>query len=66
MAIHDGRGNQYRENKLFRWTRKVLYQEFGGKEGSTQLTPNTEEAKQFWSKFWDNPVPYKEDTEWLS
>ena len=35
------------------------------KERSTQVPPNVEEAKEFWSKLWDNPVPYKEDAEWL-
>ena len=42
-----------------------MYQELGGKEGSTEVPPNAEEAKEFWSKLWDNPVPCKEDTEWL-
>ena len=42
-----------------------MYQELGGKERSAQVAPNEEEEKDFWSKLWDNPVPYKEDAEWL-
>ena len=58
-------GNQYRQNKLFCCNQKALYQELGGKERSTQVAPNAEEEKGFWSKLWDNPLPYKEDAEWL-
>ena len=42
-----------------------MYQELGGKERSTQVPSNAEEANKFWSKVGDNPVPYKEDAEWL-
>ena len=44
---------------------KALYQELGGKERSVQVPSNSEEAKEFWSKLWDNPVQYKEDAGWL-
>ena len=43
-----------------------MYQELGGKERYTQVPSNAEESKEFWSKFWDNLVQYKEDTEWLN
>ena len=36
-----------------------------GKERSKKVPPNGEEAKEFWFKLWNNPVPYKEDAEWL-
>ena len=42
-----------------------MYEELDGKERSTQIMPNVEEAKEFCSKLWDNLVPYKEDAEWL-
>ena len=42
-----------------------MYQELGGKERSTQVPPNAEEAREFWNKLWDNPAPYKEEAEWL-
>ena len=59
------RGNQYRQNKLFRCNQKTLHQELDGKERSAQVLPNAEEAKEFWSKLWGNRVPYKENAEWL-
>ena len=37
----------------------------GGKERSTQVPPDAEEVKEFWSKLCDKPVPYKEDSERL-
>ena len=43
-------GKQYRQNKLFRWYQKIFYQELGGKNRSTQVPPNAEEAEEFWSK----------------
>ena len=42
-----------------------MYEELGGKERSTQVPPDAEEAKEFWSELWDNHAPYKDDTEWL-
>ena len=42
-----------------------MYQELGGKVTPAQVPSNAEEAKEFWSIFWYNPVPYKEDAEWL-
>ena len=36
-----------------------------GKERSTKVPPIGEEANEFWFKLWDNPVPCKEDAEWL-
>ena len=39
--------------------------ELGRKERFTQVPPSAEEAKKFWSKLWDNLVPYKDDAEWL-
>ena len=49
-------GKHYRQNKLLRCNQKALYQESGGKERPTQVPPNAEEAKGFWSKLWDNPI----------
>ena len=40
-----------------------MYEELGGKERSTQVPSNAEEAKEFWSKLFDDLVPYKEDAE---
>ena len=42
-----------------------MYEELGEKERSTQVPPDAEEAKEFWSELWNNPAPYKDDTEWL-
>ena len=58
-------GNPYRQKKLFLCNQKSLYQELDGKERFTQAPLNAEHAKEFWIKLWDNPVPYKEDAEWL-
>ena len=57
--------NQYRQNKLSRCNQKASYQELGGKVRPAQVPSNAEEAKEFWSILWDNPVPYKDDAEWL-
>ena len=65
MTRYGARGKQYRRNKLFRCNQKALYQELGGKERSTQVPPNAEEARELWNKLWDNLVPYKEEAEWL-
>ena len=35
------------------------------KKRPAEVPSNTEEAIEFWSKLWDNPVPFKENAEWL-
>ena len=41
------RGNQYRQNKLFRCNQKALLQELGGNERSRKVPPDAEEVKEF-------------------
>ena len=65
LKFYSARDNQYRQNKLFRCNQKASYQELGEKVRPVQILSNAEEAKEFWSILWDNPVPYKEDAEWL-
>ena len=65
LRFYRARDNQYMQNKLFRCNLKALYQELDGKVTPAQVPSNAEEAKEFWSILWDNPVPYKEDAEWL-
>ena len=65
LRRYSARGKQYSQNKLLRCNQKALYQELRGKERSTQVPPNAEEAKKFWGKLRDNLLPYKKDAEWL-
>ena len=65
LRCYRARGNQYRQNKLSQCNQKALHQELGGKVTPAQVPSNAEEAKEFWSILWDNPVPYKDDAEWL-
>ena len=44
LRRYHARGNQYKQNKLFRCNQKALYQELGGKERSTQVPSNAEES----------------------
>ena len=64
LRRYGARGKQYSQNKFFRCNQKALYQELRGKERSTPVPPNAEEAKKFWGKLRDNLVPYKKDAEW--
>ena len=65
LRCYRARDNQYRQNKLSQCNQKALHQELGGKVTPAQVPSNAEEAKEFWSIFQDNPVPYKEDAQWL-
>ena len=49
LRHYQARGNQYTQMKIY------------VEKKSTQVPPNAEEVKEFWSKLWDNPAPYKED-----
>ena len=44
-----------------------MHQELGGKERPAQVpsNANVEEEKEFCSKLWENPAPFKKDVEWL-
>ena len=65
LRCYRARDNQYRQNKPSRCNQKASYQELGGKVTPAQVPSNAEETKEFWSIFWNNQVPYKEDAEWL-
>ena len=65
LRFYRAQGNQHRQNKLLRCNQKALCQELGGKVRPAQVPSNAEEAQEFWNILWDNPVPYKEDAEWL-
>ena len=65
LRCYRAQRNQYMQNHFFWGNQKTLYQELGGKERPAQVPSNAEEAKEFCSKLWDNPVPYKEDVGWL-
>ena len=65
LICYPARDNQYRQNKLSRCNQKALFQDLGGKVTPAQVASNAEEAKEFWSILWDNPLPYKEDADWL-
>ena len=65
LRCYRARDSQYWQNKLSQRNKKALYQELLGKVTPVQVPSNPEEAKEFWSILWANPVPYKEDAEWL-
>ena len=65
LRFYRAQGNQYRQNKLFRCNQKALCPELGGKVRPAQVQSNAEEAQELWNILWNNPVPYKEDAEWL-
>ena len=65
LRCYRARDNQYRQQKLSQSNQKALHQELGGKVTPAQVPSNAEEAKEFWSILWDNPVLYKQDVELL-
>ena len=65
LRCYRARDNQYRQNEISQCNQKVFHQELGGKVTPAQVPSNAEEAKEFWSILWANPVPYKQDVESL-
>ena len=63
LKRYQARVTQYRENKLFRCNKKVLYENLGGKRRETSDPLQADNARKFWSEILDKLIQYKEDAE---
>ena len=53
------------DEKRFRCSQKVLYEDIGGKRMETSDPPLADDARAFWSETWNKTVQLKKDAEWL-
>ena len=62
---YEARNEQQRQNRLFEVDQGRLYQELDGKDRNEILIPDADEARNFWSSIWENPVEHNTRAEWL-
>ena len=56
---------QSRQNTLFKNNRRQLFKELGGNSRKQYDSPNSEEARQFWSKIWSEEGTFNRNAAWL-
>lgn len=58
------------KNQLWRkynqYNQRQFYKEIDDPQGSEQPTPDADEAREFWSNIWDQPVEHRRDAGWLN
>ena len=60
---YEARNEQQRQSRLFEVDQGRLYQEFDGKERHETLTPDVDEARNFWTSRWENPEEHNTQAE---
>ena len=58
---YDERNNQFAQT-----TQKLLFEKIEGKSRQSDVKPNAEESRNFWSNIWSQTVEHNESTEWIS
>ena len=59
------RGEQYKQNKMFREDSKRFYRELGKKTIQIEEPPDIGEVKKFWQNILEQEVKYNEDAQWI-
>ena len=61
---YQDRIKQFRKNRLFQTDQGKGYKELNGEEGS-DISPDKEEAKEFWSNIWSKETCHNQNSDWL-
>ena len=62
---YENRNKQFHQNRLFETDQRKFYTELTGDKISSDMTPDSEEAKQFWESIWSIESTHNKDAEWL-
>ena len=65
MKRYQSRIKQFHLNRLFHTDQSRLFEELNGKERS-DLKPDGEQTKKFWSEIWSKPSQHNRNAEWLN
>ena len=66
LKRYEQRINQYRQNRMFQYDQKRLYEELDGNVVHSDIQPDPKESCDFWGSIWDNPVCHNQTAEWLN
>ena len=62
---YESRVDQFNQNRLFQNNQKKLFEKIEGIERMSDVTPDADETKKFWSGIWGKDVLHNEGAEWL-
>ena len=62
---YEDRNKQYRQNVLFQTNQKRFYDELDNRKGQN-ITPNPNEATEFWSNIWSDKATHNIKAEWIN
>ena len=59
------RNKQFVQNRMLETDQRRFYKELDGNSNSPQMTPDPEEANQYWDGIWGEETTYEKEAEWL-
>ena len=62
---YKNRNKQFVQNRMFETNQPRFYEELDGNSNSSQVTPDPEEAKQYWDGIWGEESTYEKEAEWI-
>ena len=62
---YESHDKQYRQNRLFQTNQRKLFEEIEGLERNTDIQPDANESKEFWSNTWSRRAMHNASAEWL-
>ena len=65
LQRYKNRNKQFVQNRMFETEQRRFYEELDGSSNSSQVTPDPEEAKQYWNGFCGEETTYEKEAEWL-
>lgn len=65
LQRYKNRSKQFVQNRMFETDQRRFYKELDGNSNNSQVTPDPEEAKQYWGGTWGGETTYEKAAEWL-
>ena len=63
---YEQRIEQYKQNRMFRYDQKKVYQDLNGENRKQEVKPDAQQSTAFWKDIWGNEKHHNKNAEWLN
>ena len=63
---YEQRIEQYKQNRMFRYDQKKVYQDLNGENRKQEVKPDAQQSTAFWKDIWGNEKHHNRNAEWLN
>ena len=63
---YEQRIEQYKQNRMFRYDQKKVYQDLNGENRKQEVKPDAQQSTAFWKDIWGNEKHHNTNAEWLN